>query len=149
MAICSDMKAEVIKFPPINAQVKFKVRLATLSEQVDSLKSFHPESIIQVEGLLNYLFDLTSIISSEFAQEFKEKLSPKEFEEIFSELGKIKSILNGALAVMRFGMSGKYVDLISWFKRRKFPDISKSISKKILKINWIFIEHKIKNSQVT
>jgi hypothetical protein len=128
----------------MNSEVKFNIRLMTLREQLDCSESFQPESPLQIEEFFNYLFDLISIISNEFAKEFRENLSPTQFEEIAGELEKIKSIIKIGIVLVRFGKDGNQVSLISWFKVKKFPEISKKIKTRIQKVSWIILKNKIK-----
>jgi hypothetical protein len=115
----------------MNSQVQFKIRLMTLHEQLDCLESFQPESLIQIEYFFNYLFDLISIISNEFSQEFRKKLPLEHFEEIVSELDTIKSELKVGIVLANVAKDVNQDKSINWFKAKKLPDISKQIKKRL------------------
>jgi hypothetical protein len=105
-----------------------------LSEQIDCLGSFQPESSLQIENFFNYLIDLISIISNDFRNEYIKKLSPKKFQEIEKDFYKIKSIIKDGVVLVKFGKDANQNKSINYFKVKKLPQIAQKIDKEFKSI---------------
>lgn len=102
-----------------------------LSEQIDCLGLFQPESYLQIESFFNYLIDLISIISNDFRNEYRKKLSPKEFQEIENDFYKIESIIKDGVVLVKFGKGTNQDKSINYFKEKKLPQIAQKIDKEL------------------